>query len=391
MRTPLGSRVIAIVTSTRADWGLLSPLARELQERGHRIPVIATGTHLDERFGMTIREIDSDGLYVAETVPVHTGRPASMASEVLEGVAKALRRLRPDCVIMLGDRYEILAAATAATVTGVPIVHVAGGTISEGAIDDNIRHAVTKLSTLHLVETRRCQERVLQMGENPNSVYVTGALGVHNIMATKRMSREELEENLQWKFGKRNLLATLHAETRGVVSPLESMHNFLYAVEDLMAEDPDLNVIMTYPNNDVAAGPQIELMTDMERKYPERFRTVPSLGRVRYMSVLDIVDAMAGNSSSGIVEVPSAGVPVLDIGIRQRGREHGPGVFHCDSDRKSILEGLRYVFSDVARAIAARRDNPYAMPDTPSLMADAIEETDFRPFPIKKFTSIQHI
>ncbi len=389
MRNPINSRVIAIVTSTRADWGLLSPLARELQERGHRVPVIATGTHLDDRFGMTIREIDSDGLYVAESIPVETGRPSSMAAQVLEGVSKTLRRLRPDCVIMLGDRYEILAAATAATLTGVPIVHVAGGTVSEGAIDDNIRHAVTKLSTLHLVETRGCEERVLQMGENPDSVFVTGALGVYNIMATRRMTREELEENLQWKFGRRNLLATLHAETRGVVSPLESMHNFLGAVEDLMTEDPELNVIMTYPNNDVAAGPQLEQMTEMERRYPDRFKTIPSLGRVRYMSVLDIVDAMVGNSSSGIVEVPSAGVPVLDIGIRQRGREHGPGVFHCQSDRESILAGLRYVMSDEARAIASRRDNPYAMPDTPSVMADAIENFDFRPFPIKQFVSIK--
>lgn len=230
-----------------------------------------------------------------------------------------------------------------------------------------------------------CRDRVRQMGEDPESVVVTGALGVHNILATPRMSRQALEQNLQWRFGERNIMATLHGETRGTSTPLESMHEFLGALDDMMKADKGLHVLMTYPNNDVASGPQIELMKEMEARDPLRFKTIPSLGRVRFMSTLDVVDAVAGNSSGGIVEVPSAGVPVLDVGLRQQGREHGPGVWHCAGDRKSIVDGLRTVLSEEARTLASRKINPYHAPDTPVVMADAIERFDFRPFPVKHF------
>ncbi|MDE7159695.1 MAG: UDP-N-acetylglucosamine 2-epimerase (hydrolyzing) [Muribaculaceae bacterium] len=376
---------IAIATSTRADWGLLSPLAHELRDRGVRLTVMATGMHLDNSYGHTVDEIITEGFTPMCIEASAEPDAAVQAAAVLAGFAAALREVKPDAVVILGDRFEMLSVATAATLTGVPIVHIAGGTVSEGAIDDNIRHAITKLSTLHLVETEKCARRVMAMGESPESVVVTGAAGVENIMATPRMGREALEESLGWHFGPENILATLHAETRGELSPREAMAGFLAGVGEVMEERPGLHLILTYPNCDVPPEPQIELMLEFERKMGGRVKTVPSLGRVRYMSALDIVDAVIGNSSGGIVEVPSAGVPVLDVGSRQRGREHGPGVIHCAPDRESVARGVRRVLGEEARVVASRRENPYSCPGTSRLMADAVMAWDFHPFPSKKF------
>lgn len=380
----------AVATSTRADWGLLSPLVRELRSRGCEVTVLATGMHLDPLYGHTIDEIIADGFDPVALPSGVSASPGAQAAETLARFSEELARLRPEAVIILGDRFEMLSVAAAATVTGVPVVHIAGGTVSEGAIDDNIRHAITKLATLHLVETENCARRVIAMGEEPGRVTVTGAAGVENILATPRMSRQELEASLGWKFGKRNILGTLHAETRSDLSPRDAMEEFLRGVEEVMREDPALHVLLTYPNCDVPPEPQIKLMTEFERRMEGRVKTVPSLGRVRYMSVLDLADAVIGNSSGGIVEVPSAGVPVLDIGGRQRGREHGPGVWHSAPGRQAVAEGIRRVLSEEARQVAARRENPYHRPGTSRLMADAVTSYPFRPWPSKKFYDFHH-
>lgn len=380
--------MIAVATSTRADWGLLSPLVRVLSSRGEQVTVMATGMHLDFTYGHTVDEIISDG-YQPVCIPVgDSASTGEQAARTLEGFVRSLNELSPEALIILGDRFEMLSVAMAATLTGVPIIHIAGGTISEGAIDDNIRHAITKLSTLHLVETEQCARRVMAMGEEPARVCVTGALGVENILATPRMSRTRLEESLGWRFGKRNILATLHAETRGALSPRRAMEEFLTGVEEVMTDNPDLHLLLTYPNCDVPPGPQIELMREFEQKMAGRVMTIPSLGRIRYMSTLEIADAVIGNSSGGIVEVPSAGVPVLDVGDRQKGREHGPGVWHCAPDRESVAAGLRYVLTDEARRIASRRENPYHRSGTSALMADAITAYHFTPYPVKKFHEV---
>lgn len=349
--------------------------------------VMATGMHLDPRYGMTVSEIEADGFS-----PLRVGSAGEAPDDVCERDAavmaafgRSLDYVCPDALVILGDRTEMLAVAAAATVRGVPLIHIAGGTLSEGAVDDNVRHALTKLSVLHLVETDRCRSRVVAMGEDPSSVVTAGSLGVENILSTPRMSRSALEENLGWCFGGRNILATLHAETRGAVSPLEAMRAFLAALGDVMDEYAGLNVLMTYPNNDVPSAPQIAAMREFEAASGGRMLTIPSLGRVRYMSALDVVDAVAGNSSGGIVEVLSAGVPVLDVGDRQKGRERGPAVWHCGTGRAEVACGLRTVLSRGARALAADRVNPYSRPGTAALMADTILGFGFRPFQPKKF------
>lgn len=377
-------RKIAIATTTRADWGLLSPLASALRQKGIDVQILAGNMHLMPEYGMTVNEIIADGFTPAARIPAE-GSPAHVASATLEGYAEALGKLSPEALIILGDRYEMLSVAMAATIKGIPLVHIAGGTISEGAIDDNIRHALTKLSTLHLVETDSCRRRVIQMGEEPRRVITTGAIGVHNILSVAPMSKEELEESIGFRFPRRTILVTLHAATNDSASPLSRMQSLISALE----EKKDLGVIFTYPNNDVDPASQIQLIEEFCNRNNKAI-AIPSLGRIRYLSALRYVDAVAGNSSSGLVEVPSMGIPTLDIGIRQQGRERGESVIHCEADAESISKGIDRLFTPEVKAIAEKKGSPYYKPDTLRLMTDSILSFPFEKNHRKKFYDISH-
>ncbi len=376
--------MIAIATGTRADWGLLSPLATELRRRGNTVGVMVTNMHLRDDCGHTVDEIIRDGFTPVAEIPTE-GTSAQITAATTAGFAAAFDRLRPRAVVILGDRFEMLGVATAALLCGVPIIHIAGGTISEGAFDDSIRHAISKMATLHLTETERCRKRLIKMGEQPAQVVTTGAIGVENVLKTPLMTREELEASLDWRITGRLIVATLHAATLSSMSPLQQMQEFLCGLAAVMQCQEDLQILVTYPNNDVDSTPQIALLEEFASKWGHRVCLVPSLGRVRYMSALHLASAVVGNSSSGLVEVPSVGIPTLDVGIRQAGREHGPSVWHCGSTATEVAEGLEYVLSDKMQTVAAQLDNPYSRPHTASLMADAIEDFGFKPYPVKKF------
>lgn len=382
-------RKYLFLTGTRADWGLLLPLARLLRERGDRVEVAATNMHLDPALGHTVDELVADGFSPAFTIPA-SGSPSEIAAAAAAGFPAAFRAMAPDATVILGDRCEMLGAATAALLEGVPIVHIAGGTVSEGAFDDSIRHAITKMATLHLVETEDCRRRVVAMGEQPDRVVTVGSIGVWNVINTPDIPAEELERDLGMRFSQRTVLATLHAATLDPGSPGSRMQAMLEAFGRAMeryteAGDSQLRFIITYPNNDVDPAPQIELIREFASRWPGRVTVVPSLGRRRYAAVLRRACAVVGNSSGGIVEVPSAGIPTLDIGSRQAGRQRAASVFSCGPEADDILRGLDTVLSDEALTIAARRENPYARPDTPQIMADAIEAFPFTPWPVKKF------
>ena len=362
---------IAIFTGTRADWGLLKPLADALRAAGCRVSVIACNMHLDPTLGDTLSEIRADGYEPEALIAPGCDTASTLGATAAEG-ARALRRLRPEAAIILGDRYEMLGAASAALLSAVPLVHIAGGTVSEGAIDNSIRNAISQLATLHLCETPACADRLRSMGLPPEAIVTTGAIGVHNFLHGETMPQAELETSIDFPLDRHTILATLHAATLDTTSPQQQMRLFTEALADAMHADCQLRVLATYPNNDVDPAPQIALLEELAARFPERVRVIPSLGRVRYLSTLRCVGAVAGNSSSGLVEVPSTGIPTLDIGSRQRGREHGPSVFHCAHTREEILRGLRYVLSPEAQAVAARRENPYARPDTLHLMTEAI-------------------
>ncbi|MBD5370509.1 MAG: UDP-N-acetylglucosamine 2-epimerase (hydrolyzing) [Bacteroides sp.] len=372
---------IAIATGTRADWGLLSPLAAELRSRGVEPSVFVTHQHLIPGMGDTVNEIIADGFTPAARIPAE-GTAAEIMARAAAGFAAALREVRPDALIILGDRCEMLGAASAALLEGVPVVHIAGGTVSEGAFDDSVRHAISKMATLHFPETPACAERLLLMGEDPRHVRTAGALGVENALKITRMTRPELAASLGWDPGERFMVVTLHAATLAEGDPLAIQEGMLDALAALPA---DIRLILTYPNSDIDPVPLIASLRRFEERMEGRALVVPSLGRKRYLSAVALSQGVVGNSSSGLVEVPSLGVPTLDIGIRQKGRECGPGVMHCGTSREEIEAGLRRILSAEARAVAARRENPYHMPGTAARMADEILQADFRPYPTKKF------
>lgn len=374
---------ILIATGTRADWGLLLPLVCELRNRGAEITVGATNMHLDPALGHTVDEIRADGFDPVE-IPA-SGTAPTVTAMATRGFADLFNCERPDCAVILGDRFEMLGVATAALLSGVGIVHIAGGTVSEGAFDDSIRHAITKMATLHLVETDRCRHRVIRMGEEPDRVITAGAPGVYNVMRVPLLSREELERSLSFTFPTRTLLVTLHPATLDPVSPVDRMRDLIKVLEEFMDNDPEIGVLFTYPNNDTDPRPQVEMIEEFASRHPERAVTSPSLGRVRYLSALKVCAAVVGNSSSGLVEVPSAGIPTLDIGIRQKGREAGPSVLHCGASLQEIRSGLAEVLGKRMQRIAADKSNPYYRPDTPAIMADAILNYHWEPFPQKRF------
>lgn len=379
---------ILIATSTRADWGLLLPLAGALRDADWcRLQILATNMHLLPEYGITVSEITEAGFTVDARVAMddagddEASRARAMA-QCLAGTADAIAGLRPDAIVILGDRYEMLAVASAAALMRVPIVHIAGGEISEGAVDDSIRHAITKLSTLHLTSTEPYRRRVIQMGEHPQRVINTGAIGVWNTFNQPLMTRDELAGDIGLDLSEPFAVVTYHPVTLSDESPREKCHEMLDALDRF----PALHLIITYPNNDARSRGIIEELQAYSDARPGRVLLVKSLGMKRYLSALQYASAVIGNSSSGIVEVPSAGIPTVDIGIRQRGRIAGPSVLHCGDSADEIAQAVAKALSPEVRALARAKNNPYHQPDTLSKMVSAIKDfADSLPFPPKAF------
>lgn len=369
-----GKRKICIVTSTRADWGLLSPVARELRDNeAVELQVVATNMHLDPKYGATINEIIEDGITVDERVEMIAASDSPLDTAVatghcLEGMARAFDRLKPDLLLILGDRYEMLAVATAATIMRIPIAHIAGGEISEGAFDDNIRHALTKLSTIHFTATDAYRNRVISMGEDPARVFTTGALGVSNIINDPVMPQTELEKFLGMTINHTTLLVTLHPATMDIAPVQERCQALLDALDGFVSS----HIIFTYPNNDPQGQVIIDMINRYAEKNPKRVTVVPSLGRQRYISALHYVAAVVGNSSSGIVEVPSMHIPTVDIGIRQQGRIAASSVIHCGPEADEIHQAISFAISPAGKRNALETENPYAKRDTVRRIVDTL-------------------
>lgn len=375
---------IAIATGTRADWGLLSPLAQELSKKQNvEIYILATNMHYLPEYGFTWKEIVADGFKIAADVPT-SGTPAEITSQTIAGFDNIFKNNTFDCCIILGDRFEMLGVATAAMLNKLHIVHIAGGEISEGAFDDSIRHAITKLSTLHLTETEEYRNRVIQMGEEPNRVINTGAIGVHNALNVEIISLKELEQSINFTLSDKCFLVTLHPATLEKASPTEQMQNLLTALDSM----PEYKLLFTLPNNDENSAPMIDLINKYRDNNIQRVCVVPSLGRVRYLSALRYVTAVVGNSSSGLIEVPSIGIPTLNIGIRQQGRTAGKSVIHCGTSVDDIIVGLRNITSEETRNVARVASNPYAQPNTLKQMCEAILSFPFEKYQYKRFYNI---
>lgn len=367
-------RKICFVTGTRAEYGLLSRLMRLVaDDKDLQLQIIATNMHLMPEYGETYKEIEADGFHIDRKVYMNkptddaTGIIVSMAEE-MRGMNDALAELNPDILVILGDRYEMLVVATVAMLRRVPIAHLHGGEISEGAVDDSIRHSITKMSSLHFTSTEEYRRRVIQLGEQPDKVFYVGAIGVENLKRVPLMSKQDLEVSLNFTFSGEIVMVTYHPVTLGNRSPKDEIDDFLLALDAF----PTLKVLFTMPNSDQGGEVIRQTIEDYCRRNSDRCCCYSSLGLKRYLSALRYVTAVAGNSSSGLLEVPSAHIPTLNIGERQKGRAHGASVYDCASDTASITAGLKTVLSEEFREMACHAVNPYEKENTAQTIFDVI-------------------
>lgn len=379
-------RKICFVTGTRAEYGLLSRLMRLVKEdKDLQLQVIATNMHLMPEYGETYKEIEKDGFTIDKKVYMHKpsddahGIISSMAEE-MQGMNDALSELKPDILVLLGDRYEILVAAQVALIHRVPIAHIHGGEVTEGAFDDAIRHSVTKMSSLHFTSCEEYRHRVIQMGEHPSRVFDVGSLGVENIKAVPLMTKDELEASLDFKIDTQTILVTYHPVTLGG-DPAKDIREFLDALDQFK----DLKVIFTMPNSDTGRDAIALAVENYVEKHSNSAKAYTSLGLKRYLSTLQFVKAAVGNSSSGIIEVPSFGIPTLNIGDRQKGRLASKSVVNCGTSKDEVIAGLKLCLSEEMQKAAKTYENPYAKPDTANLIYQELKNVELAGLNLKTF------
>lgn len=340
-------RKICIVTGTRAEYGLLYWLMKEiLADADLQLQLIVTGMHLSPEFGLTHRLIEEDGFTIDARVEMllSSDTPAGIAKSIGLGVigfADALERLQPDLMVVLGDRYEILAAVQAALVARIPVAHIHGGETTEGAIDESIRHAITKMSHLHFVAAEPYLKRVIQLGEHPDTVFNVGALGIENIQRLQLLNKCQLEKSIDFVLDPLFFLVTYHPATLGSTTPGIAMQALLDALDDF----PEARIVFTKPNSDADGRIIGHMIDEYAQRNTGRIAVFTSMGQLRYLSALKLADAVIGNSSSGLIEAPAVNVPTVNIGERQSGRIKADSVIDCPEDRKSIVAAINKALS----------------------------------------------
>jgi UDP-hydrolysing UDP-N-acetyl-D-glucosamine 2-epimerase len=377
-------RKTCVVTGTRADYGLLYWLMKEIQNDAElELQLIVTGMHLSPEFGLTYTVIEQDGFAIDAKVEMLlssdtcVGIAKSIGLGII-GFAEALDRLKPDLLVVLGDRYEILAASQAAMVARIPIAHIAGGDTTEGAIDEAIRHSITKISHLHFVTNQESARRVRQMGENPQRIYCVGSPGIDYIKHLTLLQSEELEQALDFTFLPRNLLITFHPVT---LENRSSQWQFKELLEALDLLGGEVGLIFTKPNSDTD-GRVIIKMIDEYVATRSNARAYTSLGQLRYLSTIAQVDAVVGNSSSGLYEVPTFRKPTVNIGERQKGRLQAKSVINCPNNAKCIYDAIQKAFVFNCEQVV----NPYGEGNTSPLIVKTIKEiADFKDLLQKHF------
>lgn len=379
-------RKICFVTGTRAEYGLLSRLMRLVaNDSDMQLQIIATNMHLLPEYGETYKEIEADGFRIDYKVHMQkpsddaTGIVSSMAQE-MTGMNDALTKLHPDMIILLGDRYEVLVAAQVALIHRIPIAHIHGGEVTEGAFDDAIRHSVTKMSALHFTSTEEYRNRVIQMGEQPDRVFNVGSLGVENMKLIPVISKDELERSLGYNFTDKTVIATYHPVTLGG-DPAEDIQAFLEALEEI----ENIHVLFTMPNSDTGRDVIAKSIEDYVKRHTETSKAFTSLGLKRYLSALHYVKAAIGNSSSGIIEVPSFGIPTLNIGDRQKGRIASKSVINCGTSKNEIVDALRKCLSKDMQSYARSCVNPYDKKNTALNIFNVIKNADLSVLAQKTF------
>lgn len=354
------TRRICVITGTRADYGLLRLVMQGIKDDPElTLQIIATGMHLSPEFGLTYREIERDGFQIdrklemlsSSDTPVGIAKSMGMA---LIGFADVLNDLKPDVIVVLGDRFEIFSAVAAALVACVPVAHLHGGETTQGAFDEALRHSITKMSHLHFVAAEDYRRRVIQLGEDPDRVFLVGGLGVDTIKRTKLLNRAELEESLGFKLGMKNLLITFHPATLETTTAADQMADLLGA----LAAQGDTQLVFTLPNADTEGRMLIRMIEEFVGVHPNA-HAYPSLGQLRYLSCIAHFDGVVGNSSSGLLEAPSLQKGSINIGNRQHGRLQASSVINCAPARRDIEAALRILFSPEFQANLSQVSNPY--------------------------------
>lgn len=382
-------RKICLITGTRAEWGLLSGLAKRLcREPDIMLQIVATNMHLSAKYGHTIDEIRAFGFEVDAEIPMLDDEAVSCAKENVRamgremlGLADVFAKLKPDLVVILGDRYEMLVAASAALIFGIPIAHLYGGERTEGAFDDSIRHAITKMSALHFTSTAEYRNRVIQMGEHPERVFFVGAIGCENIRLGECMSRADLEQSLGFKITDKCFLITYHPVTLNVKNGSFLVQNLISALETF----PDYKILITHPNSDKGCDEILSAFKAFAGAQQGRVKLVSSLGVHRYLSAIPLMKAVIGNSSSGLIEVPSFGIPTVNIGPRQEGRTRGLSVIDSAEDASSIRRAIGKAVSADFQRFCRSVVNPYEKPGTIASIARVLTTVDLAGLKHKQF------
>ena len=383
-------RKICVVTGTRAEYGLLRWVMQGIKESPElELQIIATGMHLSPEFGLTYREIENDGFCISHKIEMllssdtSVGLAKSMGLGLI-GFADALQQLQSDIVVVLGDRFEILSAVSAALVARIPVAHLHGGETTEGAFDESIRHAITKMSHLHFVAAEEYRKRVIQLGEHPERVFLVGGLGVDAIKKIKLLSKEELEQSLNFKLGKKNLLVTFHPVTLEHSTSAVQMVELLIALGQL----EDTQLIFTMPNADTDSRLLFNMINEFVATHGNAC-VYASLGQLRYLSCLQYVDGIIGNSSSGLTEVPSFAKGTVNIGDRQRGRLKSESVIDCDPDRVSIEAAITQLYSHAFQEKIKSAHNPYGVGGASEKIIETLRAQPLEALLKKSFYNIQ--
>jgi len=381
---------ICIVTGTRAEYGLLYWLMKEIEsDKDLELQVIATGMHLSPEFGLTYKTIEKDfkidkKIEMLLSSDTSVGISKSMGLAQI-GFADAYNELKPDLVILLGDRYEIFSAASSAMIAKIPIAHLHGGETTEGAFDESIRHSITKMSHLHFTATDEYRNRVIQLGEHPSRVFNVGGLGIDNIKKLDLLNKEEFEKSIDFKLNEKNVLVTFHPVTLEISTAKEQFSELLSALDEL----EDTNIIFTKANSDTDGRIINSMIDEYVSKNSDKSVGFTSLGQLRYLSALRYVDVMVGNSSSGLAEAPSFNIGTINIGDRQKGRIKADSVIDASSSKIDIKKAFLKLYSNEFQQIIKVTQNPYGNGGASENIKNSIKNFNFENILKKSFYDIK--
>ncbi|MCT7650602.1 UDP-N-acetylglucosamine 2-epimerase [Aliarcobacter butzleri] len=381
---------ICVVTGTRAEYGLLYWLLKEIEaDKELELQLIVTGMHLSPEFGLTYKEIEKE-FKIDKKVEMLLSSDTSIGISKSIGLAQisfceAFEELKPDILIVIGDRYEIFSATSTAMIARIPIVHLHGGETTEGAFDESIRHSITKMSHLHFTATEEYRNRVIQLGEHPSRVFNVGGMGIENIKRLKLLTKEEFENSIDFKLNKKNILVTFHPVTLENSTAQEQFQELLDVIDELK----ETNIIFTKANSDTDGRIINQMIDEYVTKNFQKSVEFTSLGQLRYLSALQFVDAVVGNSSSGLLEAPSFKIGTINIGDRQKGRIKADSVIDCSANKTDIEKAFEKLYSKEFQNSLINVQNPYGDGCASKEIIEALKNIDFKNILKKSFYDIK--